>query len=87
MEAVTALWAGAGLRDIASTPIRVERTYAGFEEYWRIAAAGPSAGKQIAAMSPADQERLQQRLRGRIGATGNEPFTLSAVANAIQGRK
>ncbi|MFT3906756.1 MAG: class I SAM-dependent methyltransferase [Steroidobacteraceae bacterium] len=85
METSSELWSAAGLSNIETKIISVQRTYASFDEYWQIVQDGPSAGRQIAAMSAADQQRLKARLRARLESAAGGAITCSARANAIKG--
>jgi hypothetical protein len=80
------LWADAGLTGIETREIVVERTYADFDSYWRIAQTGPRLAASIAAMASADRQTLSDRLRARLAADAQGRITLSARANAIKGR-
>jgi ubiquinone/menaquinone biosynthesis C-methylase UbiE len=83
-EALRNLWAGAGLEEIQTHEIVVERRYANFEDFWATTLTMPNIGPPIAALASADAEKanVQQRLPpdsvGRV--------TYSALANAIIGR-
>jgi ubiquinone/menaquinone biosynthesis C-methylase UbiE len=84
-EALSALWADAGLEAIEARAIDVERTFAGFDEFWSIHMAAPNIRPIVAEMPAADLERLQQRVRARLSNPAG-PVTLTARANAIKGR-
>ena len=86
IEASRKLWADAGLTGIETREIVVERTFADFESYWRIAQTGPRLAASIAAMASADRQTLSDRLRARLAADAQGRITLSARANAIKGR-
>ncbi|MEO6746444.1 MAG: methyltransferase domain-containing protein [Caldimonas sp.] len=86
LEALRARWAGAGLVDLEMRVIEVERTFASFDDYWRIALTGPRIAPTIAAMSADDTARLQGRLRERLPAAADGTITYGAWANAIKGR-
>ncbi|MEB3322185.1 MAG: methyltransferase domain-containing protein [Synechococcaceae cyanobacterium] len=79
------LWSAAGLIDLHTRAIEVERTFAGYEELWAILLAGPSAGQALAAMEEAARTRFRERLRERLQPAGGGPITLRARANAIRG--
>ncbi|MES2098994.1 MAG: methyltransferase domain-containing protein [Pseudomonadota bacterium] len=85
LDAMRALWAGAGLVQVETREIVVERTFADFASFWRIAQSGPRLAPRLAAMPPDDVARLQQRLRERLGADAEGRITYSARANAIRG--
>jgi SAM-dependent methyltransferase len=85
-ERMRELWTSAGLADIETKEIRVERTFPDFETYWTAAQKGPRLAPRIAAMTAADVELLKSRLRERLVADGKGQITYGAVANAIKGR-
>ena len=87
LDRMRELWSGAGLEDVETRAITVRRSFAGFDEYWGIITGGPSAGRQLLALSAQDRARLVARLRERLGVgDGKAPFTVSARANAVRGR-
>ena len=86
IDSLRALWAGAGLVAIETRTIDVERTYADFDTFWKIARAGPPIAPRIAAMRDVDQVALRDRLRARLHADGDGRITYGARANAIEGR-
>ena len=86
IDALAALWTSAGLVAIETRAITVERTFADFDELWRISTMGSSVGPVIAAMSADDASRLKARLAARLPADGAGRITYSARANAIKGR-
>jgi SAM-dependent methyltransferase len=86
MDSLRALWAGAGLVDVETHEIAVERTFADFETFWRIAQRGPRIGPLIATMSADILGRLKARLRERLPADAQGRITYGARANAIRGR-
>jgi SAM-dependent methyltransferase len=86
MENLRGLWSGAGLEAVETRAIRVQRTYADFEEFWTIVRGGPSMGPRLAAMAPEPLELLKTRLRARLPADAAGHITCNAVANAVKGR-
>jgi ubiquinone/menaquinone biosynthesis C-methylase UbiE len=85
METMRALWAGAGLTRIETHEITVERTFADFDSFWKIAQTGPRLAASIAAMPAGDRQTLSHRLRARLGADAGGRITHTARANAIKG--
>ena len=80
------LWTGAGLEGVETREITVERTFADFDDYWQTIIGGPSAGRQLRALSDGDRARFSSRLRERLPApNANGALTMSARANAIRG--
>ena len=87
LEALSALFAGCGLSDIATRTIEVTMSFADFEEFWRTQTpAYTPAGKAIAALSETDRERLMQWLRAKLPAGPDGSISYSARANAIKAR-
>lgn len=85
LDALHALWTGAGLVQVDTREITVQRTFADFDTFWRIAMSGPGIGSRIAAMAPADLATLQQNVRARLPADAEGRITYSARANAVKG--
>jgi SAM-dependent methyltransferase len=86
MDVLQALWAGAGLVEVETRVIRVQRTYPDFDTFWKIARTGPRLAPKIAAMPADDVARLKDRLRARLAPEADGPITYGAWANAIKGR-
>jgi SAM-dependent methyltransferase len=87
IDAMRALWSGAGLEQIETTVIAVERTFTDFEAFWQIALTGPRLAPRLEAMSPDDLALLRERMRLRLGADADGRLTCSARAIAIKGRR
>lgn len=87
LEALRALWTDAGFVDVETHEIGVERTFADFESWWRIAQLGPRMAPRIAAMPPGDVALLRERLRARLVAGADGSITYRATANAVRGRR
>lgn len=86
LDALQELWTGAGLEAVETRQISVQRTYADFDDYWTTVRRGPSTATKIAAMTPADTARLQERVRARLPADEAGRITYSARAHAVKGR-
>ena len=86
IEAMQALWEGAGLVDVETREIRSERTFADFDAFWKTAQGGPGVAPRIAAMAPADVQRLRERLQARLATDASGRITCSSRANAVKGR-
>ena len=80
---LTALLAGAGLRQIEEVSLSVEMEHASFEEWWEpfTMGVGP-AGAYVAGLSDDEQAALRERCRG---AMPEPPFVLTASAWAARG--
>ena len=87
IDAMRGLWSGAGLVDVETRQIHVQRTFADFDTFWRIARAGPPVAPRLAAMTPADVGALKDRVRARLPIAADGSITYGAVANAVKGRR
>jgi ubiquinone/menaquinone biosynthesis C-methylase UbiE len=85
IEALRDLWTSAGLRDVQTRQITVQRTFADFDDYWSTIRGGPSVGRNLAAMNPANLEQLSARMRTRLTPDTSGRITYRARANAIKG--
>ncbi|HET8871177.1 MAG TPA: methyltransferase domain-containing protein [Aquabacterium sp.] len=79
------LWREAGLRQIETRVITVQRTYANFDDYWTTVQGSPMASATLALMSDQQKTALQSLLRERLGAHGDAPVTCSGRAHAVKG--
>ena len=86
IDALRELWADAGLEAIEARPISVQRTFAGFDDYWTTILGSASAGPKLAAMSSGDLALLKTRLRAQLPADAAGGITCSGRANAVRGR-
>ncbi len=86
IDAMQVLWRDAGLVDVETREITVERTFDDFDDYWTTVRTGPSVGQRIAAM-PADAvATLQERMRALLPTDGAGRITYAGRANAVKGR-
>jgi SAM-dependent methyltransferase len=86
LSALHDLWRGAGLETVETTAITVERTFADFDDVWTTSLLSPSTGATLAALIPADMNRLKARLRERLPADAEGRITYAGRANAVKGR-
>lgn len=86
LEVLERLWTGAGLRDVRTTSITVERTFGSFAEYWDTLLCAPTAASTLKVMDAATTSRLQDTLRRRLPADADGRITYSARAHAVAGR-
>jgi len=86
MDAMRSVWTGAGLDAVKTREIRVERTFADFDEFWATILMGPSVGPQLRRMAPDETALLKARMRARLPADATGRITYGAWANAVKGR-
>jgi ubiquinone/menaquinone biosynthesis C-methylase UbiE len=79
-------WSNAGLQEVQTREIIVQRTYADFNDYWSTIQGGPSVGGVLKAMSAEQQKQLQQRLAARVPANADGRIVCTARANAVKGK-
>jgi ubiquinone/menaquinone biosynthesis C-methylase UbiE len=86
LESMRALWTGAGLAEIETRQIAVERTFADFDDYWATTLLSPSVGPAVAAMDAENVGRLKHLVREALGIDSAGRVTRAARANAVKGR-
>ena len=86
MEALQELRTRAGLVEVATRRIKVERRLVDFDDFWGAATLGASIGPLFASMLAEDVDRIQARVRARLIQDGSGRISYRAVANAIRGR-
>ena len=80
------LWKDAGLRDVETRIIKVERTFDSFDDLWTSLLPSPSIKSSIAIMSAAEAQELQERARRVFPAASDGSITYPAWANAVKGK-
>jgi ubiquinone/menaquinone biosynthesis C-methylase UbiE len=86
IEALRDLWAAAGLEAVTTRAIEVQRSFAGFDEYWATVRGGPSIAARLAATPAAALAQLRERMRARLPMDAAGRITVSARAHAVKGR-
>lgn len=79
------LWIKAGLLEVETMEIIVERTFVDFEDYWMTILGAPSVGHKLKAMAPEEIGLLRERLSTRLQKDAQVPITYNARANAVKG--
>jgi len=86
LTALQKRWRDAGLQQVETRTITVERGFADFEDFWA-AATTASIRPFLAALPAEDASRFKDGVRARLPAPDAAGrITCSARANAIQGR-
>ena len=86
VEASTSLWQEAGLQQVQTCQITVQRRFASFDDYWSSAAPSNTLRPMFEVMQADRRELLKTNVRRRLQAGGG-PLTVSARANAVSGIK
>jgi ubiquinone/menaquinone biosynthesis C-methylase UbiE len=85
-EALQQLWTDAGLVDVETRRIDVQRSFVDFDDFWGAATLGASIGPMLASMAPEDVARLKSGVRKHLKEDSTGRITYAAWANAIKGR-
>ena len=86
-DVLMGLWSGAGLVDVETRTITVERSFSDFEEYWVTSTNTSGAIRPIlAAMTEAEIARFKDTVRASMLTGPSGAVTWTARANAIKGR-
>jgi ubiquinone/menaquinone biosynthesis C-methylase UbiE len=85
IEALAQLWTEAGLRDVETREIVVQRDFTDFEDFWRTGLLGATIGPAVASMSPDDVALLKERVRAHVPAGSDGRVSYIARANAVKG--
>ena len=82
-----ALWESAGLDDVGSHELKPSVRYAGFDELWAPMTTGVApSGAYVVSLDEPSREALRRELHRRLGSPEG-PFTLTARAWAVVGRR
>lgn len=86
-DALRRLWTDAGVEQIETREIVVQRTFDDFERFWTSSLKGPALAHDFKTLAPDALEELKKRVQARLGADASGRVTCTARANAIKGRK
>jgi SAM-dependent methyltransferase len=86
IDTMRQLWVSAGIADVETREITVQRTFQDFDEFASIGLNTPSIGPIVRAMPPGEVDKLKTRLRDRLPGDADGRITYSARANAVKGR-
>jgi len=86
MQSLRWLWTAAGLEEVETREIVVERTFPTFEDYWATSTITGGVRPTLDAMPAAERDKLKARVRARVSTDARGPFTWRARANAVKAR-
>jgi ubiquinone/menaquinone biosynthesis C-methylase UbiE len=87
LETLRLLWRGAGLNEIQTRQISVQRTFSDFEDYWSTSTLAATVSQSIAAIDPTSLELLKARMRTQLIADAGGRIICSARVTAIKGKR
>ncbi len=85
LQNLHALWQGAGLVEIETRAITVERHFADFDDYWTTALGAPSASKALGELPPDLARELQVEMREKLHTLPDGRIACTARAHAVKG--
>lgn len=86
IEALRALWQGAGLEAVDTREITVERRFVDFADFWGSITVATSLRGLLDRLSPHELMALKDRLRASLRRDEADGIVCGAKANAIRGR-
>jgi SAM-dependent methyltransferase len=86
MDRLVDLWTRAGLREVDSRVISVERTFDDFESFWSATSGAGRPKVSLASLGPEATERVKVRMRATLPPDAEGRITYAAHVNAIRGR-
>lgn len=86
LDVMQELWTAVGLQQIETRSIRVQRSFANFDDYWQTVLGAPSVGPSLAQLSAAETAVLQERVRAILPTDAHGRIAYEASANAIKGQ-
>jgi hypothetical protein len=86
MDRLLDLWTGAGLRDVDSRVIRVQRTFDDFESFWSATSGSGRPKVSLASLGAEATERVKARVRVALPPDAAGRITYAAQVNAVRGR-
>jgi ubiquinone/menaquinone biosynthesis C-methylase UbiE len=85
-DALQKIWTDAGLIDVETRRIDVQRTFTDFDDFWRTITLAAVVAPTIKSMSTKDLAQLKTRLRAQLPRGKDGRITYGAFANAVRGR-
>lgn len=86
MDHLRGVWIHAGLRDIESRVVTVQRTFDDFGSFWTTTSGSGRPKVSLASLGPESTERAKARVRAALPPDAAGRITCAAKANAIRGR-
>jgi SAM-dependent methyltransferase len=86
LEAMRALWEGAGLVEVETREIGVTRIYPDFDDFWTTSFGSANLASALKTIPVADVARLKERLRAGLPTDASGRITCAGRANAVKGR-
>lgn len=85
ISSLKTLWSNAGLQNIETSRIEVQRSFADIEDYWATISTIPHIAQQLALMSSEQHKKLKKSMQTLLQSDKSGKIVCSARANAIKG--
>ncbi|HEY9025658.1 MAG TPA: class I SAM-dependent methyltransferase, partial [Burkholderiaceae bacterium] len=82
LESLRRMWTDAGLVDVETTQVTVQRRFADFDTWWATARKGPVFAPRLSGTAGGNADVLKVRLRQRLPAAADGSITCSGRATA-----
>jgi SAM-dependent methyltransferase len=86
IEVLEKLWTDAGLVEVETRRIDVQRSFVNFDDFWASATLGASIASLFVSMAPDDIAAIKARARAHLNEDSAGRITYGSWANAIKGR-
>lgn len=86
MESLRDLWTGAGLAEVETREITVQRSFENFDHFWTVSLKSPALGSVVATMASTDREALKDRIHRTVAANADGRIICATRAHAVKGR-
>lgn len=85
IPALCALWSQAGLSDVKTNIIAVQRRYDSFQDFWDINTGSPALSETIQKLAPKQLADIRQAVKKKVAIDASGALAVSAHVNAIKG--
>lgn len=86
LEPLRQLWLDAGLTDVETKVISVERRFESFDEFWDITRKSPTLTRALPQMSADDLATITANVRRQMPIASDGSVTYASRAHAVKGR-
>jgi ubiquinone/menaquinone biosynthesis C-methylase UbiE len=86
LQSLRSLWTAAGLEQVETREIVVERIFQTFEDYWATSTITGGVRPTLDAMPAAERDKVKERVRTRLSVDDHGRVMWRARANAVKAR-
>jgi ubiquinone/menaquinone biosynthesis C-methylase UbiE len=85
IDSMRALWERAGLQQVETRQIRIQRHFRDFEEFWQACLLGGGTMAALNKLEPATLQAIKEASRAKAGGPADDGLWVDAWANAVKG--